>query len=645
MADIEARLIGWAGALPRPVKRLIALLLDTLLCVVSVWMAFYLRLSEWADFRQILYPSIVSVVIALPLFVRLGLYRAIFRYAGIAGLSTVMFAIGLYMMVFAGYFTFIGVDGVPRTVGLIQPILFGLLVGLSRLVAKLVFDVGVKSLWNGADGLRVLIYGAGEGGRQLAVGMTTSREMSLVGFIDDDPTLRGATINGVRIYGPDEIDKVRAKYAVTDVLLAIPSAKREHRNEIVASLRDKGLHVRTLPRFMDMSRDDVSVSDLKDLDIDDLLGRAPVPADPALMERNITGKIVAITGAGGSIGSELCRQILDLKPAIMLLIERSEFALYTIHQELQARSAGVDDAPIITPLLASVCNRRRIGAIFNAWQPHTVLHAAAYKHVPLVEHNAIEGIRNNAFGTLVTARAAQESGVGHFILISTDKAVRPTNIMGTTKRLAEMVLQAMYAQDGRTRFSMVRFGNVLGSSGSVVPLFRRQIAAGGPITITHPEITRYFMTIPEAAQLVLQAGGMSKGGEVFVLDMGEPVRIIDLARNMVALSGLSVKDDGNPHGDIVIQTVGLRPGEKLYEELLIGDNPQASDHPRIKLAREKFIPWAQLERHLLALTEAIDAGDADQARALLRATVPEFGPTSEIVDFVSRQRLRSAAVS
>lgn len=638
MPGIGSRIIGWAGALPRPAKRLIALLLDALLCVASVWMAFYLRLSEWVGLSEILFPSLVSIAVALPLFIRLGLYRAIFRYAGMTGLVTVMLAVSIYSVLFAAYFTFVGVDGVPRTVGLIQPILLGVFVGLSRLIAKLIFDVGFRSLWGGGDGLRVLVYGAGSTGRRLAAGMTLSREMRLVGFVDDNPNLQGATINGVSIYGPNDIDKVRGKYAVTDVLLAIPSAKRERRNEIVASLRDKGLHVRTLPRFMDLTRDDVSVSDLKDLDIDDLLGRAPVPADVALMERNIVGKIVAVTGAGGSIGSELCRQIFDLEPAMLLLIERSEFALYTIHQELQARSRNVPNAPIVTPLLASVCNRRRIGEIFTAWRPHTVLHAAAYKHVPLVEHNAVEGIRNNVFGTLITAQAAKETGVENFILISTDKAVRPTNIMGTSKRLAEIVLQAMYAQSGKTRFSMVRFGNVLGSSGSVVPLFRRQIAAGGPITITHPDITRYFMTIPEAAQLVLQAGGMSKGGEVFVLDMGEPVRIFDLARNMIALSGLTVKDEKNPYGDIAIEIVGLRPGEKLYEELLIGDNPLSSDHPRIKLAREPFIPWPQLERHLGDLTEAIDEGDAIRARTLLRASVPEFGPTSEVVDFVSRQR-------
>ncbi|MDP2108335.1 MAG: nucleoside-diphosphate sugar epimerase/dehydratase, partial [Rhodocyclaceae bacterium] len=422
---------------------------------------------------------------------------------------------------------------------------------------------------------------------------------------------------------------------VRDVLLAIPSASRQRRNEILQQLLRSHVAVRTLPGLSDLAQGRVHVSDLHELDIDDLLGRDAVVPDSALLEKNIRGKVVLVTGAGGSIGSELCRQILASGPRALLLVEQSEFALYQIHQELQGTlPAGAE----LIPLLGSVCDERRMRGIMTTWRPDTIYHAAAYKHVPLVEHNPAEGIRNNVFGTLTTARVAQELGVADFVLISTDKAVRPTNVMGASKRLAEMILQALANQTAGTQFTMVRFGNVLGSSGSVVPKFRQQIRDGGPITLTDPEVTRFFMTIPEAAQLVIQAAAMAglanAGGAVFVLDMGKSVRIGDLARRMVELSGLSVRDDDNPEGDIEIQVTGLRPGEKLYEELLIGENPQPTAHPRIMQAHEDFLPRQVLEEKLASLESSLDANDVPAIRRLLEDVVSGYRPDDAIVDWV-----------
>lgn len=414
------------------------------------------------------------------------------------------------------------------------------------------------------------------------------------------------------------------------VLLALPSISRQRRNAILNHLSPFKVQVRSLPSLNDLAHGRVSVSDIKDLDIDDLLGREPVQPNGLLLNANTHGKTVLVTGAGGSIGGELCRQIVRTAPRQLLLVEMSEFALYQIHQELESVCEGVE----LVPLLASVCDDVRMHEIMDTWKPHTVYHAAAYKHVPLVEHNPAEGVRNNVWGTRVCAEAAQRNGVRNFVLVSTDKAVRPTNIMGATKRLAEMVLQALAEVNSKTTFSMVRFGNVLGSSGSVVPLFREQIKNGGPITLTHADITRYFMTIPEAAQLVIQAGAMGQGGDVFVLDMGQPVKIIDLARRMVELSGLTVRDDADPEGDIAIEVTGLRPGEKLYEELLIGDNPKPTQHPRIMKAHEQCLPWPALEQKLNALNMAMSANDVPVIRALLKDLIGGYQPSGEVVDWV-----------
>lgn len=636
---VAKTLINRLIALPRNSKRAIVIATDLLILTLSVWFAFYLRTGDWWwPGESILVPMATAVGIGLPMFVSGGFYRSIFRFSGLNSAVSMARVIAIYGLLFAGVFTVLGLPGVPRTVGLIQPMLVLLVVGASRAVARMLLAEPHLAPAQAEKVHRVLIYGAGSAGRQLAGAIKACSEMLTLGFVDDSPTLWGQTLNGLRIIGPHQLAARVAKDDITDILLAIPSATRARRSEIVRQLRDLNLHVRTLPSVIEIARGEVSMQDLKDLDIEDLLGREPVAPNLDLLQRDICGKIVLVSGAGGSIGSELCRQIFDARPALLLLVEMSEFNLYAIHEELQRRVTLDGSAPVLIPLLASVQDKRRMAEILRTWRPDTIYHAAAYKHVPLVEHNIVEGVRNNVFGTLNLATLAAETGVPNFVLISTDKAVRPTNAMGTTKRLGEMILQALHAGGGETRFSMVRFGNVLGSSGSVVPLFRKQIAEGGPVTITHADITRYFMTIPEAAQLVLQAGAMGAGGDVFVLDMGEPVRIQDLARNMIELSGLSVRDADNPDGEIEIKVVGLRPGEKLYEELLIGDNPTPTEHARILRARESFLPWSELKAYLAMLEAAVEQGDAARARSLLRSVVPEFAPSSDLVDWVARAR-------
>lgn len=623
-------------ALPRTLKRFLALGMDASLCVLTVWLAYYLRLGEWvrlsndAEWMPI-WAILGSLALALPIFVVSGLYRAIFRYAGWQALMTVTKAILVYALMYAAIFTAIGVPGVPRTVGLIQPILLLLAVGASRAFTRYWLGDMYQGIVRSMNLPKVMIYGAGSAGRQLAAALANSHEMRVAGYLDDDPRLQGSVMNGLMIHAPGDLPGLVESLQIHDVLMAIPSASRQRRNEILQQLLNVHVSVRTLPGVAELAQGRVHVSDLHELDIDDLLGRDAVIPDAGLLEKNIRGKSVLVTGAGGSIGSELCRQVLGIGPRVLLLVEQSEFALYQIHQELQIITPP--DMELV-PLLGSVCDERRMRDIMAAWRPETIYHAAAYKHVPLVEHNQVEGIRNNVFGTLTCAQSAQAFGVADFVLISTDKAVRPTNVMGASKRLAEMVLQALASQAAGTQFTMVRFGNVLGSSGSVVPLFRQQIRDGGPITLTDPEVTRFFMTIPEAAQLVIQAGAMAHGGDVFVLDMGEPVKIGNLARRMVELSGLSVRDEDNPEGDIEICVTGLRPGEKLYEELLIGDNPQPTNHPRIMKAHEKFLPWPELERKLAALGTALDANDVPAIRDLLQEVVSGYQPADAIVDWV-----------
>lgn len=622
-------------ALPPSIKRVIAIGADSILCVLSVWIAFYLRTDNWIAFRGLQWLAVGgSILLAIPTFIISGLYRAISRYFGAFAIASIAQAAIVYGVMYATIFTFIQIETVPRTVGIMQPVLLFLFVGASRVVASWLLGRSYVQILNGADRQNVLIYGAGSAGRQLFMALS-STEMRVVGFIDDDPRLHDRLLFRRPVYPPALLETMVTRHDVTDVLLALPSASRKRRHEIHEFLSGLPVAVRTVPGLVDVAQGRVLTNELRELEINDLLGRAPVAPDKLLLEKNIRDKVVLVTGAGGSIGSELCRQILSEKPKKLLLVEVSEPSLYSIHRELESADTETE----IVPLLASVCDAERIRSIIAAWAPDTIYHAAAYKHVPLVEHNPLAGLRNNVFGTLKMALAAREGGVSDFVSVSTDKAVRPTNVMGASKRLAEIVLQAMAADAlGHTCFSMVRFGNVLGSSGSVVPLFWKQIQMGGPVTITHRDITRYFMTIPEAAQLVVQAGAMASGAEVFVLDMGEPVKIIDLARKMIELSGLQVRDNDSPDGDIAIQVVGLRPAEKLYEELLIGNNPAATGHPRILKANEEFIPWPVLHERLDRVDAAIQAGDVIQTMEILRELVPEYQSDTDLLDWVYLQK-------
>jgi FlaA1/EpsC-like NDP-sugar epimerase len=642
--------------LPRSVKRGLVLSCDVLICVFSVWLAFGLLLDQWGLFRVRQWSVLIAAIgFSFPLFIFFGLYRAIFRYIGSVAFLSITRVFVIYASIIFCIFTLVGVDDVPRSIGVIQPILLFIGIGASRYFVR--YWLGsinnVQKSFHRAQPV-ALIYGVGSAGRQLASGITSNKEMLIKGFIDDDPHLQGSTVNGISVYPNTHVQDLIHRLDITDVLLAIPSASQDRRREIIASLNGCGVRVRTLPGLIDSASGRVRISDLHDLDMNDLLGRAVVPPDIELLEKNIRDQVVLVTGAGGSIGSELCRQIIKFFPKSLILLDSSEHSLYLIYEELKKvvtalkqndlvnGGDGKDSPPHpalpikLVACLASVRDSDLLRKIFRAHQPTTVFHAAAYKHVPLVEQNPAEGIRNNVFGTFTCAQASLECGVSNFILVSTDKSVRPTNIMGVSKRIAELVLQALAEVSDKgghpTNFSMVRFGNVLGSSGSVAPLFRAQIAAGGPITLTHPEVTRYFMTIPEAAQLVIQASAMADGGDVFVLDMGEPVRIYDLAVKMVYLSGLLVKDEAHPHGDVEIKVTGLRPGEKLYEELLIGDNPQPTPHPKIMKAHEEFLSWGELQQELEKLNLALAACDAKLIREMLKKLVPGYQPNGDAVN-------------
>lgn len=620
-------------ALPRAAKRFVALSVDLGLCVLTVWLAYYLRFGEFVALSgKASWAVTAAIGIALPIFFVSGLYRAIFRYSGWPALLAVARAIGVYGLLYVSIFTAIGVAGVPRTVGLIQPILLFLFVGTSRALARVWLGGPYLSILKQASRPRVMIYGAGHTGRQLAAAMRNSTEMQVTGFLDDDDRLHGHVLDGQRIYNPVDLVTLVTTLNIRTVLLAMPNLPRRRRTEILNQIRLARVAVRALPSAIDLAQEKVGISDLRELDIDDLLGRESMVPNHILLSRSIVGKVVLVTGAGGSIGSELCRQVLALSPAKLLLVEQNEFALNFIHQELEAKYSCRQVA--LVALLASVQDDERMREIMATWHPDTVYHAAAYKHVPMVEHNPAAGIKNNVLGTLRTALAASENGVKDFVLISTDQVVRPSHLMGASKRLAEMVLQSLAFSGTRTRFSMVRFGNVMDTAGSVVPRLRQQIRNGGPITLAHPDVTRYFMTILEAAQLVIQGGAMSKGGDVFVLDMGLPMKIMDLARSMVELSGLTVKDENNPEGDIAITFAGLLPGEALDEKPLTGDNPLPTLHPRIMKVHEEPIPWAELETMLNALEIALNVNDVSVIRLMMQQLVSGYTPSDEILDWV-----------
>lgn len=614
-------------------KQAIVFLLDVILCVQSIWIAYSLRIGVWVYWDIAIQKVVLAaLLIMIPTFYFTGVYRAIFRYAGSGMMKTLVRAFLFYSVPLAIIFAAVGVSGVPRTIGAIQPIIFFILVGFSRISARyLMLDILNRNRFGGVI-KEVLIYGAGNAGQQLAASMQSEPAMRLHGFVDDDKRLNGQKLDGNKVFWSGNLPMLIEKHGITDILLALPKVSRKKRRKIVQEIQEFKVHVKTLPNMKEILDGHVSFSDIRELDIEDLLGREPVAPNELLLGRTIVGKTVMVTGAGGSIGSELCRQIVKIGARQLILYEISEFSLYALDKELQsyAKERGHDQINIV-PLLGSVTDAKRLTFVFEHWQPDTVFHAAAYKHVPLVEANPVEGIRNNILGTYEVVNAAHMSKIGDFILVSTDKAVRPTNVMGATKRAAEQILQAYAAKPGKTKYSMVRFGNVLGSSGSVVPLFRNQIEAGGPITLTHRDVTRYFMTIPEAAQLVIQAGGLAKGGEVFVLDMGKSVRIIDLATTMVQLSGLSLRDETNPDGDIEIEEVGLRPGEKLFEELIIGNDPISTKHERIMMAHENFTPWPELIKLVRSLR---DCRDRAQAIVLLEKLVPEFEHNRDNVEQV-----------
>lgn len=603
-------------------KQLTVVSLDIILCILSILIAYSLRIGVWVYWDLAIQKVVLaSLLLLIPIFYFSGVYNAIFRYAGSGMMKTLARAFLFYAAPMIIIFSVVGLAGIPRTIGVIQPIIFFIMVGFSRVTARyLMVDILGRNLFGGLV-KTVLIYGAGSAGQQLASSMRSEPAMRLRGYVDDDRRLNGQKLDGDRVFWSGDLPDIISKYAVTDILLALPKISRKKRRAIVDQVQKFKVHVQTLPNMKDIMDGQVSFNDIRELDIEDLLGREPVAPNELLLGRTIVGKTVMITGAGGSIGSELCRQIVRSGAHKLLLFEQSEFSLYAIETELRRFKKNRDLENIeIVPVLGSVTDAIRLQEILAYWQPDTIFHAAAYKHVPLVEANPVEGIRNNILGTFELANAAHNAKVSDFILISTDKAVRPTNVMGATKRGAEQIIQA-FAEKSETRFSMVRFGNVLGSSGSVVPLFRQQIEMGGPITLTHRDVTRYFMTIPEAAQLVIQAGGMAKGGEVFVLDMGKAVRIIDLANTMVQLSGLTVRSEADPDGDIEIQEIGMRPGEKLYEELIIGNDPKSTVHNRIMMARENHLDQADLDQLLSGFRKC---RESEEAIGLLKKMVPEF---------------------
>lgn len=655
----------WLLGLRRRYKRLAQIGVDILLICLALWLAFFVRLG----FDGLINPLgertwlfIAAPMIAIPIFIRTGMYRAVLRYTGTEALVSIAKAVSVSTLLLALLIYWYDNDPelIPRSLVLNYWWISLVLIGGLRVLLRHYFigDLFAASqffipyLTRNTNRERVVIYGAGSAGNQLVSSLRMGKTMEPVAFMDDDSSIANRTIAGLPVYKPKHIKQMLRETKATQVLLAMPSASRSRRREILESLEPYPVHVRSMPGLMDIASGKVKVQDLQEVDIADLLGRDAVPPNMELFQRCIEGKVVMVTGAGGSIGSELCRQILISGATTLILFEHAEFNLYQIHTELSHALIQQSVDVQLVPILGSIRNPGHIFEVMQAWQVDTVYHAAAYKHVPIVEYNVAGGVLNNVFGTLNTAQAAIRAGVENFVLISTDKAVRPTNVMGATKRLAEMVLQALSEEKelalfernpdqlvtNNTRFTMVRFGNVLGSSGSVIPLFRAQIARGGPVTVTHSEITRYFMTIPEAAQLVIQAGSMGQGGDVFVLDMGEPVRIAELAEKMINLTGLTARTNENPTGEINIEFTGLRPGEKLYEELLIGENVASTEHSMIMRANECFVPWSEFVQVLKQLHTAAVLDDCITVRGLLREYVDGYVPQGDIVDLIYTQR-------
>lgn len=593
-------------------------------------------------------PIIFSIGFAIPLFMHFGLYREIFRYSEMNAMKIAAVSLLIYSILFSSVFGVIGIIGVPKTIGILQPILLFMLIVLSRLFIVAWLGDNLTRGFKKNISARILIYGAGDTGRKLAIALKSNKEMIILGFIDEDDNLKGHTLNGWPIYHPKDLDFVITKLSISDVLLALPSQSRTHRNKIIDSLRSHKIAVRTIPDVIEIATGRVGLTEIKELEVDDLLGREPVEPNEELLTFTTKNKIVLVTGAGGSIGSELCRQILRTFPTKILLIELNEFSLYKIHEELKSIAAQMDlnTSIELIPLLGSSYDEMFMKEIIDLWRPNTIYHAAAYKHVPMVEFNIASGVKNNVWSTLICAELAIKYSVENFVLVSTDKAVRPVNIMGASKRLSEIILLALSNREkdneSKTCFSIVRFGNVLDSSGSVVPLFKQQIKDGGPVTLTHRHITRYFMTIPEAAQLVMQAAAMGAGGDIFLLDMGQPISIHDLAQRMIELSGFTVKDESRLDGDIEILITGLRPGEKLYEELLIEGDATPTPHTQIFRASENLTEWGELKPKLEKLRLATDKNDSKEIINNFLEIIKEYSPNSMMADLLEVERKKIA---
>ena len=634
-------------------KRFLVVITDIFLCFFSVWFAFYLRLDKFLHIQnEVLWASLISVILAIPIFFVFNLYRTIFRHSGFEIVSSVFPAFSIYSILYFLSISIFGVFelgktiGIPRTVGIIQPFLFFFIFISSRLVASYLLIDLFENSKNNKNRPIALIYGAGNSGSQLVKSLNKNKEIEVVGFLDDDINLSGRVLNGIKIFSPLEIKSLVVSKKVTHILLALPSAKRNERLKIINKINQSKINVsiKTLPSLLDIVEGKVAISDIRDLDIDDILGRNQVEPDIKLLSKNTTNKKILITGAGGSIGQEICRQIIKLKPSTIILFDNNEYSLYSIHSEIENMISKLNiENVILIPLLGSVQDKNLILNIMNNLKPDTVYHVAAYKHVPMVEHNVIEGIKNNLFGTINTFESAVKSNVSDFVLVSTDKAVRPTNIMGASKRLAELCVQGINKDkiNSKLKLSIVRFGNVIDSSGSVIPKFRKQIQNGGPVTLTHKDVTRYFMTIPEAAQLVIQAGAISDGNDLFVLDMGKPVKISDLLQKIIKLSGLIVKDEKKPDGDIEIKIIGLRPGEKLYEELLLGKNPIQTSHTKILKAQDPFFNWDSIRNDIDELKLSIKNNNIQKIIEIIKKLVTGFEPSSKILK-VSEENLKNS---
>ncbi len=616
-------------------KRLIAILTDSSLCILCTWIAFILRLEELILLKNFNYvPALISIIIAIPIFWLFGLYRTIFRFTGLSIIFTILASSFMYALMFFLIIGVYGIQGVPRSIGILQPMLLFFAIISSRLIVKflLSFDYNQNKIDNKKN---VLVYGAGDAGRQLVIALDNSPEFKVIGFLDDNEQLHKRVLLGQNIYSPSVLKELIKVKDISLVFLALPRINRGKRNQIIEKLNNFKLSVKTLPSISQIVDGRITISDIKDLNIDDLLNREQVEPDVELLKKNINSKVVLVTGAGGSIGSELCRQIVRLKPKKLLLLELNEYSLYKIYEELSALNKNLK----IISLLANAQDQKKLEGIFDTFKVNTVYHAAAYKHVPLVEENICEGVKNNVLSTLAIANASVSKKVSNLVLISSDKAVRPTNIMGASKRLAELCMQGIhnYTKNINTNFSIVRFGNVLESSGSVIPKFKKQIKEGGPVTLTHKDVTRYFMTVTEAAQLVIQGGALGKGSEVFVLDMGQSIKIKDLIDKMIKLSGFSIKTKENPTGDIEIKIIGLRPGEKLYEELLVGDNPQKTIHSKILKTNDPYIQFDKLDKDIENLRLLLEKNNAKEVKVFLEQIINSYHSNSEIVDHIFKE--------